>query len=77
MIIISHLLFKNEYTSFRVGASAKVVSPQSFPAPDIHDIVRHIFMGTEINNNNGVNCYRATAVFLPLAYENNVPSQHL
>jgi len=37
--------------------SAKVVSPQSFPTPDIHDIVRHIFMGTEVDNNNGVNCY--------------------
>lgn len=53
-----------------------MVSLQSFPAPDIHDIVRHIFMGTEINSYNGVNCYRA-AVFLPLAYENSVPSQHL
>jgi len=33
-------------------------------------------MWTEINNYNGVNCYQA-AVFLPLAYENSVPSQHL
>jgi hypothetical protein len=34
-------------------------------------------MGTEINNNNGVKCYRATAVFLPLAYKNSVPNQRL
>jgi hypothetical protein len=53
-----------------------VVSPQSFPAPDIYDIVRHIIMGTEINNYNGVNCSIA-AVFLPLAYKNSVRSQHL
>jgi len=33
-------------------------------------------MGTEINN-NGVNSYRATAVFLPSASGNRVHSQHL
>jgi hypothetical protein len=53
------------------------VPPQSFPTPDVHDIVRHIFMGTEINNNNGINCYQAIAVFLPPASGNSVPSQHL
>jgi len=33
-------------------------------------------MGNEIDNNE-VNCYRAAAVFLPLASGKSVPSQHL
>ena len=53
--------------------SAKRVSPQSLPAPDVHDIGRHMFMGTEIDNNNGVNCYRTTAVFLPPDLETVCP----
>lgn len=36
-----------------------------------------MFMGTEIDNNNGLNCYRATAVYLPLAFGNSLPSQRL
>jgi hypothetical protein len=34
-------------------------------------------MGAETDNNNGVNCYRATAVFLPPGSVNSVPSQRL
>jgi hypothetical protein len=30
--------------------SAKGVSPQTFPAPDVHDVVSRIFMGMEIDN---------------------------
>lgn len=30
--------------------SVKGVSPQTFPAPDVHDIISHIFMGMEIDN---------------------------
>ena len=53
--------------------SVKRVSPQFFPAPDIYDIGRHMIMLNEIDNNNGVNCYRA--VFLSTASGNIVPSQ--
>jgi len=39
MTVNSHLLFCNEYTTWGLGLdSAKGVSPQPFPAPDVRDI---------------------------------------
>jgi hypothetical protein len=55
--------------------SANGISPQSFPASDVHAIVRHMFMGTEIDN--GANCNRAAPVFVPPASWNSVLSQRL
>jgi hypothetical protein len=51
----------------------KWVSPQFFPAPDVYDMGRHMFMLNEIDNNNGVNCYQA--VFMSPASGNIVPGE--
>lgn len=53
--------------------SVKWVSPQFFPAPDVYDMGRHMFMLNEIDNNNGVNCYQA--VFMSPASGNIVPGE--
>jgi hypothetical protein len=36
-----------------------------------------MFMGFEVDYNNGATCYRATAVFLPPAFGNSVLNQCL
>jgi hypothetical protein len=56
--------------------SAKRVSPQYFPAPDVHDIGRHMFMRTEMDNNSGVNL-PSYSVFPPSASGNSMPGQRL
>jgi len=68
MTISSLLLFCNEYTSLGVGPRFSARGFTSiFPRPRC-TCHRHMLMGFEIDNNNGANCYRATAVFLPSAF---------